>query len=95
MKTKKQLFKEAKTGPDPKYNTLLSILEAVTDTRNIYLTCIMEEEGEDITTMKAEMRNVYRKEIEDRENKEKIYTEQVEQIAKARVEQKKLEDKNG
>ena len=94
MKPKKQLLKTAKKGPDIQYNTLLQILEAVTDQRNITIACIMEEEGEDVTAVKAEMKKVYREEIAELE-RDKIYAEQVKQIAKARVEQKKLEDKNG
>ncbi len=94
MKTKKQLLKTAKKGPDIQYNTLLQILEAVTDIRNITIACIMEEEGEDVTAAKAEMKKVYREEMAKLE-KEKIYAEQVKQIAKARGEQKKVEDENG
>lgn len=94
MKTKKQLLKTAMKGPDPIYNTLLQILEAITDQRNITIACIMEEEGEDVTAVKAEMKRVYREEMAELE-KEKIYAEQVKQIAKARLEQEKLEEKNG
>ena len=93
MKTKKQLFKAATKGPDIQYNTLLQILEAVIDQRNITIACIMEEE-EDITAVKAEMKRIYQEEMAELE-REKIYAEQVKQIAKARVEQKKVEDKNG
>ena len=58
MKRKKQLFEAAMKGPDPKYNTLLQLLDVITDIRNLYITCVVEEEGVDVGAVKAEMRKV-------------------------------------
>ena len=65
MKTKKQLFKAAMKGPDPKYNTLLQLLDTITDIRNIYIHCVLEEEGKESAAVRAEMERVYREEVED------------------------------
>ena len=69
MKTREQLFKAAKKGPNIEYNTLLQILESVTDTRNCVITAIMENQGEEVTAMKAEIKKVYQEEIKNRENR--------------------------
>ena len=65
MKTKKQLFKAAMKGPDPKYNTLLQLLDAITDIRNIYIHCVMEDEGKEDEAVRAEMKRVFEAEIRD------------------------------
>jgi len=65
MKTKKQLFKAAMKGPDPKYNTLLQLLDAITDIRNIYIHCVLEEDGKGNEAVRAEMERLYREEVED------------------------------
>ena len=66
MKTKKELFEAAKTGPNIEYNTLLQILEAVTDQRNITIACILEDDGGDIEVMKDEMKRIYLEEVKDK-----------------------------
>ena len=65
MKTKKQLFKAAMKGPDPKYNTLLQLLDAIADIRNIYIHCVMEDEGKDSGAVRREMERLYGAEIQD------------------------------
>ena len=65
MKTKKQLFEAAMKGPDPKYNTLLQLLDAITDIRNIYITCVVEEDGVDVGAVRGEMRRVFEAEVAD------------------------------
>lgn len=65
MKTKKELFEAAMKGPDPKYNALLQILDAITDIRNVYLHCVIMDEGKDEEAVGKEMRRLYQAEIAD------------------------------
>ncbi len=65
MKTKKQLFEAAMKGPNLEYNTLLQLLDAITDIRNLYITCVLEEDGVNVGAVKAEMRRVWEAEVED------------------------------
>ena len=65
MKTKKQLFEAARMGPALEYNVLLQLLDVITDIRNLYIHCIMEEEGKASEAVRAEMERVYREEVKD------------------------------
>ena len=65
MKTKKQLFKAAMKGPALEYNVLLQLKDAITDIRNIYIHCVLEEEGKGNEAVRAEMERVYEMEMRD------------------------------
>lgn len=65
MKTKNQLFEGARKGPDPKYNALLQILDVITDIRNIYLHCVVMDEGKDEETVGKELKRLYEAEVKD------------------------------
>ncbi len=65
MKTKKQLFEAARMGPALEYNTLLQLLDVITDIRNTYIHCVLEEEGKASEAVRAEMERVYREEVKD------------------------------
>ncbi len=65
MKTKKQLFEAAMKGPKLEYNTLLQLLDAITDIRNIYIHCVLEEEGKGSKAVRAEMERLYGEEVGD------------------------------
>jgi len=65
MKTKKQLFAAAMKGPDPKYNALLQLLDAITDIRNIHIHCVLEDDGKGNEAVRAEMERIYLEEVED------------------------------